>query len=79
MDLGITGKVAAVAASSQGLGFACARELAREGASLAMCSRNRERIDRAATNIHEETGAEVYAAVVDVSRQEDCIPGRYQS
>jgi 3-oxoacyl-[acyl-carrier protein] reductase len=73
MDLGIAGKVAAVAASSQGLGFACARELAREGASLAMCSRYRERIDRAATNIHEETGAEVYATVVDVSQQEDCI------
>ena len=73
MDLGIAGKVAAVAASSQGLGFACARELAREGASVAMCSRYRERIDRAATKIHEETGAEVYATVVDVSQQEDCI------
>jgi 3-oxoacyl-[acyl-carrier protein] reductase len=73
MDLGIAGKVAAVAASSQGLGFACALELAREGASLAICSRYRERIDRAATSIHEETGAEVYATVVDVSQQEDCI------
>jgi 3-oxoacyl-[acyl-carrier protein] reductase len=73
MELGISGKVAAVAASSQGLGFACAMELAREGASLAICSRYRERIDDAARRIHEETGAEVYATVVDVSKQEECI------
>jgi 3-oxoacyl-[acyl-carrier protein] reductase len=73
MDLGIAGKVAAVAASSQGLGLACAMELAREGAALAICSRYRDRIDAAARRIHEETGAEVYATVVDVSKQEDCI------
>ena len=73
MDLGIAGKVAAGAASSQGLGFACAMELAREGASLAICSRDKDRIDKAARTIHEETGAEVYATVVDVSKQQDCI------
>lgn len=73
MELGIKGKVAAVAASSQGLGFACALELAREGASLAICSRDRGRIDRASARIREETGAEVHAAVIDVSRQGDCI------
>jgi 3-oxoacyl-[acyl-carrier protein] reductase len=73
MDMGIRGKVAAVAASSQGLGFACAMGLAREGASIAICSRDRERIDEAARVIHEETGAVVYATVVDVSRQEECI------
>jgi 3-oxoacyl-[acyl-carrier protein] reductase len=73
MDLGIAGKVAAVAASSQGLGLACAMELAREGASLAICSRYQDRIDQAARTIREETGAEVYATVVDVSKQQDCI------
>jgi 3-oxoacyl-[acyl-carrier protein] reductase len=73
MEMGIQGKVAAVAASSQGLGFACAMGLAREGASIAICSRDRERIDEAARVIHEETGAVVYATVVDVSRQEECI------
>jgi 3-oxoacyl-[acyl-carrier protein] reductase len=73
MELGIAGKVAAVAASSQGLGLACAMELAREGAKLAICSRSRERIDEAARKVREETGAEVYASVVDVSKQEDCI------
>ena len=73
MELGIAGKVAAVAASSQGLGLACAMELAREGAKLAICSRHRGRIDEAARKIHDETGADVFATVVDVSKQDDCI------
>jgi 3-oxoacyl-[acyl-carrier protein] reductase len=73
MDTGIEGRTAAVAASSQGLGFACALELAREGASVAICSRDRGRIDGAARKIRDETGTDVQAAVVDVSRQEDCL------
>ncbi len=40
MDLGLKGRVAIVAASSQGLGKAVALGLAREGAVLAMCARN---------------------------------------
>lgn len=39
MDLGLTGKVAAVAAASKGLGKAVALELAREGARVAICAR----------------------------------------
>jgi len=73
MDLGIAGRRAAVAASSQGLGFACALELAREGAKVAICSRNRERIEAAADRVRAEVaGARVYATVVDVSNQDDC-------
>ena len=34
MDLGLRGKKAIVCASSQGLGFACARSLVREGATV---------------------------------------------
>jgi len=48
MDLGLKRKVALVAASSQGLGYAVAKELAAEGASLIICSRNQDSIDRAA-------------------------------
>ena len=36
MDLGLKGKVALVAGASRGLGFAVARELAAEGASLSI-------------------------------------------
>ena len=56
MDLGLKGRVAAVAAASQGLGFACALELAREGAEVAICSRDRGRIDAAASKRRERMG-----------------------
>jgi 3-oxoacyl-[acyl-carrier protein] reductase len=74
MDLGLKGRVAVVAAASQGLGFACARELAREGASVAICSRDRGRIDAAAGRIRDEVGkaADVHAVVCDVSSEEAC-------
>jgi 3-oxoacyl-[acyl-carrier protein] reductase len=67
MDLGIKGKVALVAASSQGLGFAVALELAQEGCSLVMCSRSQGSIDRAAGKIRSETGVDVLAVACNVS------------
>ncbi|MDQ1519857.1 MAG: 3-oxoacyl-[acyl-carrier protein] reductase, partial [Actinomycetota bacterium] len=51
MDLGIAGKRAAVAAASQGLGFAVADALAREGVRVAMCSRRRDAIEAAAARV----------------------------
>src|SRR3954451_14418354 len=71
MDLGLKGKVGLVAASSQGLGFAVAHELAAEGASLIICSRSQDSIDRAAETIRAETGADVLAVAADVSVSSD--------
>src|SRR3954464_14009531 len=71
MDLGLKGKVALVAASSQGLGYAVAKELAAEGASLIICSRNQQSIDRAAASIRSETNADVLAIAADVSIRTD--------
>jgi 3-oxoacyl-[acyl-carrier protein] reductase len=51
MDLGIDGRRAAVAASSAGLGFAAARALAHEGVRVALCGRDRQRLDAAAAQI----------------------------
>ena len=51
MDLGISGKRAAVAAASQGLGRGTAAALAAEGVQVAMCSRSREKIESAAAEI----------------------------
>src|SRR5215471_508336 len=51
MDLGIAGRRAAVAAASQGLGRATAAALADEGVHVAMCSRDKERIEAAAEGI----------------------------
>ena len=57
MDLGLTGKVALVAASSKGLGKACALALAREGARVTICARTEADLQAAAGEIRRETGA----------------------
>lgn len=66
MNLGIEGKRAAVAAASTGLGFASAQALAMEGAVVAICGRDRSRIDDAARRI----GPSAVPLVVDVSNAE---------
>ena len=51
MQLGLEGKVALVTGASQGIGKAIAKELAAEGARVAVSSRSRERIEAAAAEI----------------------------
>lgn len=68
MDLGIEGRVALVTAASSGIGFGIAQALAAEGASVAISSRSRERIEAAADKI----GARPY--VFD-SMDLDAAPG----
>ena len=67
MDLGLTGKVAMVAAASKGLGRATAEELAAEGAHLVICARGGDALQAARDDIADRTGAEVHAVVADVS------------
>lgn len=67
MDLGIKDRVALVAAASKGIGFAAARELAREGARVFLCSRDEKRASEAAQRIHVETGATVAGIGADVT------------
>jgi 3-oxoacyl-[acyl-carrier protein] reductase len=71
MDLGLSGRTALVAASSQGLGYAIAHELAAEGASVVMCARGEERLRRAAERIAAATGARVWPVAADVSKRAD--------
>ena len=59
MDFGLKDRVALVAAASRGIGFACARELAREGVRVFLCSRDGQHASDAAQKIHQETGADV--------------------
>ena len=51
MDLGLHGKVALVTGASKGLGLGVAKALVDEGAKVAISSRSRERIERAAATI----------------------------
>ena len=72
MDLGLKGKVAAVAAASKGLGRAVATEFAREGARVAICAREKQVIERVADEIAKETRGDVLGVAADLSQPEDC-------
>jgi 3-oxoacyl-[acyl-carrier protein] reductase len=67
VNLGLKDKVAVVAASSGGLGYATALLLAQEGCHVAICGRDEEKLNAAARSIEDATGRPVFAQVVDVS------------
>jgi 3-oxoacyl-[acyl-carrier protein] reductase len=68
MDLGLKDRVAIVAASSKGLGKACALELAREGARVVICARDPAGLAAAAEEIETATGAEVLPVEADLTQ-----------
>jgi 3-oxoacyl-[acyl-carrier protein] reductase len=71
MDLGLTGKVALVAAASRGLGRAVAEELAAEGVALVLCARGRAALDATCTHITQTTGARVVGVTADIACPDD--------
>jgi 3-oxoacyl-[acyl-carrier protein] reductase len=72
VDTGLRGKVAIVGGASQGIGYAIARLLAGEGASVAMVARRKEILEESAARIRAETGAEVIAIAADIRIAADC-------
>lgn len=71
MDLGLKGKKAIVTASSQGIGKACALELAREGADVLMCARGEAELEKARAEVAKVGGGRVVAARADLSEARD--------
>jgi NAD(P)-dependent dehydrogenase (short-subunit alcohol dehydrogenase family) len=69
MDLGLAGKVALVTGSTAGIGFAIARQLAREGATVYVNGRTQARVDRA---IEQIGGANVKGVAADLSTRAGC-------
>ena len=67
MDLGLEGKVALVAGGSSGLGLATARELAAEGAQLAIGARDRERLAAAERSLKEVARGRIATTSVDIT------------
>ena len=67
MDLGLSDKVAFVAASSQGLGKAIALTLAKEGASIIICGRDASTLALAKKEIETVSSKPVLALTGDLS------------
>jgi 3-oxoacyl-[acyl-carrier protein] reductase len=67
MELGLKNKVAFIAASSQGLGKSVAFELAQEGATVIVCGRNKDTLEKTKQEIETQTNAEVLAIAGDLS------------
>jgi 3-oxoacyl-[acyl-carrier protein] reductase len=72
MDLELRGKVAIVGGASMGIGYGIARELAAEGARVAITARRDPGLSEAAAKIRAETSAEVLPILADCRRAEDC-------
>lgn len=63
VDLGLNGRTAAVAAASDGLGFATAKSLVDEGVRVAICGRDADKVEAATSRL----GANATGFVCDVS------------
>jgi len=67
MDLGIAGKNAIIAASSAGLGFACAESLAKEGVNVVINGRDADRLNAAAAKLQLTATGSVTTVVGDIA------------
>jgi 3-oxoacyl-[acyl-carrier protein] reductase len=70
MDLGLTGRIALILASSRGLGLACASALAREGCMVFLNGRDQARLDQAAAEIAATHGVRALTVVGDITTED---------
>ncbi len=70
MDLGLQGKHAIVTGGSRGIGKAIARELAREGADVAIVARNKGDLEATARELAAETNRRIVPLAADVTSKE---------
>lgn len=71
MDLGLKDRVAIITGSSQGIGKEIARNFAREGAKITICSRNQTTLQKTANKIKNETGSEVLTTQTNLENKQD--------
>ena len=71
MDFDLSDRVAVVAASSRGLGFAVAKTLCAEGARVVVSSRSRESAENAAAEIARATGGVTFPVACNLA-----VPGQ---
>ena len=72
MDLALAGRVAVVTGGTSGIGLACVRAFLAEGADVAFCGRNSDRLANAVKALSAEFDpARILAKTCDVTRLQD--------
>src|SRR3546814_14848014 len=67
MDLDLNDKTVVITGGSKGIGHACARTFAAEGAKVVLAARSATDLNDAAATVHATTGATVSTLPVDLS------------
>ena len=78
MKLGLEGKVVVITGGSKGIGLACARAFAGEGARVSIASRSEANLEQARQNLANE-GFEVITVRADFARMKDAETAVKQS
>lgn len=74
MNLKIDNKIALITGSTMGIGFATAKKLASEGASIVINGRNKKNVDEAIKKIQDEVkNVNILGVVADLSTSEGCF------
>ena len=68
MDLGLSGKIALITGGTSGIGLAIAQKLASEGCKIAICGRDKIKLDRAVASLGP---AEAKGFVADICKTGD--------
>jgi 3-oxoacyl-[acyl-carrier protein] reductase len=68
MDEFLRGKQAVVTGGTRGIGRAIAASLLHAGASVAICGRTRDGVDKACAELKQTTGGDVFGEPADVSK-----------
>jgi 3-oxoacyl-[acyl-carrier protein] reductase len=71
MELNLTGKTALVVASSQGLGFAIAERLVKEGANVMISGRDDDKLRQKANQLESIGGGKVAYQKTDITNADD--------
>ncbi len=66
-DASMQGKVCVITGATSGVGYESAKKLAEGGASLVMISRNKEKAERVAAELHKNYNAQVDIIIADLS------------
>jgi 3-hydroxy acid dehydrogenase / malonic semialdehyde reductase len=81
----LTNSVVCITGASSGIGAACAKAFASEGASLLLLARRKDRLDTLAANLTAEFGTRIHTATLDVRNREHveklfgALPAEWQS